>query len=498
MRPAMMWVFKPNVTAEVYMLVAPSSRKPSGFQQLLPVDLPMTESCPQPKPVPAVARRRLSDPRNFSFGLLAALCPPALVDQVLAEHGRRERRCRLLPARLMVYALLLMCMCADLSYAKLVHHLGELSAVGRGWPIPHKSAFARARRRLGWEVMEGLFRALAQPLADVTRDKWADWRGRRVVAIDGTTLELPRNEELERAFGRQRDHEGRGGRQIGPPRARLLTLIECGTRVLLDVAFGPYASGENSLARGLRALVPGMLVLADRGFPSKRLWEAYLKAGVDLLWRVKGDRARRRIRTLCDGTYLVSFGRGTSLTVRVIEYQLRGSDDVYRLITNLLEPNSANALELAELYSQRWESETVAREIKIGQCAAGALRSQTELGVRQEIWSTCVLHLLSRQLAYRAAARVPDRDPDRISFSLSQDAIRRSVGRVLTISRRALNQALEAAVAELSALRNLVTRRARSCPRILYRPTSRYGNRAHCPSPRSAVRPPAQIALCGA
>lgn len=494
----MMWVSKANVTAEVYMLVAPSSRKRSCFQQLLPVDLPTAVSCPEPRPVPAVARRRLGDPRQFSFGLLTALCPPALVDQVLAEQGRQERRCRLLPARLMVYALLLMCICADLSYAKLVHHLGGLSGVGRGWAIPDKSAFARARQRLGWEVMEGLFRALAQPLADVTRDQWCVWRGRRVVALDGTTLELTRNEELERAFGGQRDHARRGGGRIGPPRARLVTLIECGTRALLDVAFGPYDTGENSLARLLRAVSPGMLVLADRGFPSKQLWEAYLKAGADLLWRVKGDLARRHLYTLSDGSYLVRFGRGGALTVRVIEYRLLGSREVYRLLTNLLEPGSANALELARLYSERWESETMTREIKIGQCEAGALRSQTELGVRQEVWSTCVLHLLSRKLAHQAAAQVPDRDPDRISFSLTQDAIRRSVGRLLLISSHALNQALQAAAAELSALRNLVIRRSRSCPRILYRQTSRYGNRAHYPSPRSAIRPPAQIALCGA
>jgi hypothetical protein len=486
-----------NFTAEVSMLVAPSSRKRPCFQQLLPVELPTAVSCPQVKPPPPVARRRRGDPREFSFGLLTALCPPELVDRLLAEHGRQERRCRLLPARLMVYALLLMCLCAELSYAKLVHHLGGLCRVGGSGATPDKSAFAQARRRLGWEVMEGLFRALAQPLGDVSRDQWCGWRGRQVVALDGTTLELTRNQELERAFGGQRDHGCRGGGRIGPPRARLVTLIECGSRALLDVAFGPYDSGENSLARLLRA-VPGMLVLADRGFPSKALWEAYLAAGADLLWRVKGDIARRRIRTLSDGSYLVRFGRGVPLTVRVIEYQLQGSREVYRLLTNLLDPGSASALELAQLYNERWESETLVREIKIGQCEAGALRSQTELGVRQEVWSTCVLHVLSRKLAHEAAAQVPDRDPDRISFSLTQDAIRRSVGRVLVIRGRALKQALQVAMTELSALRNLVFRRSRSCPRILYQQRSRYGNRALYPSPRSLLRPLPQVALCGA
>jgi hypothetical protein len=118
--------------------------------------------------------------------------------------------------------------------------------------------------------------------------------------------------------------------------------------------------------------------------------------------------------------------------------------------------------------------------------------------VRQEVWSTCVLHLLSRKLAHEAAAQVLDGDPDRISFSLTQDAIRRSVGRVLVSSGRALKGALQAAVSELSALRNLVFRRSRSCPRILYQARSRYGNRALYPSPRSVLRPLPQIALCGA
>jgi transposase IS4-like protein/DDE family transposase len=480
------------------MLAAPSSPNWSSFQQLLPVDLPSPVSIAGSVHLPVVGQRRLVDPRGFSFGLLTALCPPALVDRVLTEHGRQERRCRLLPARLMVYALLLMSVSAELSYAKLVNHLGQLAPSGGAWATAHKSAFARARQRLGWEVMEGLFRALAQPLGDVSRDPWCGWRGRRLVALDGTTLELTRNQELEAAFGGQRQPGRRGSCRIGPPRARLVTLIECGTRALLDVALGPYASGENSLARLLRGVTPGMLVLADRGFPSKPLWEAYLKAGADLLWRVKGDIARRRIGALADGSYLVRFGRGEPLTVRVIEYRLEGSREVYRLLTNLLDPGAANALELAQLYHQRWESETLTREIKIGQCDAGRLRSQTELGVRQELWSTLVLHLLSRKLAYQAAAHVPDRDPDRISFSLTQDAIRRSLGRVLVVTRRALQQQLKAAVAELSAIRNLVIRRPRSCPRICYQERSRFGNRAHYQSPRSVLTQPAQIALCRA
>jgi hypothetical protein len=481
------------------MLVAPSSPITPSFQQLLPVDLPMpvrglTGELPASTPGP-----RSSAPREFSFGLLTTFCSPELVDRVVAECGRQERRCRLLPARLVVYALLLMCLSAELGYAKLMHHLAGLAGLSGAWAAPHKTAFVRARQRLGWEVMEHLFRALARPLGEPGRDHACFWRDRRVLALDGTTLELAANPELEQAFGGQMANGGGSSHRVGPPRARLLTLVECGSRALLDVVLGHYDQGENSLARSLvRSLGPGMLLLADRGFPSKPLWKTFTEAGVDLLWRAKRGIGHRRLRYLSDGSYLVRFGKGDPLTVRVIEYRLQGSGQVYRLLTNLLDPLSADALELAHLYSERWEVEILTHELKVRQCAGRALRSQTEVGVRQELWAHCVLHTISRQLVYRAALTIPERDPDRISFSLAQDAIRRSLHHTVLLGRRGLAIALRGAVSELSAVRARLTRRPRSYPRLVYKKISRYGIRTRHPSPGHISRPPLQIALCGA
>jgi len=477
------------------MLVSPSSRiAPFSFQQLLPVELPAVPVSPPSQSPQAPVRSRL-DPRGLSFGLLTAFCPPQLVDRVVSEFNRQEQRCRLLPARLVVYALLLMCLAPELSYEKLMHHLGGL--VG-AWAAPHKSAFVRARQRLGWEVMESLFRTLARPLGDPLRDTFCFWRGRRVLALDGTTLELAATPELEQAFGGQIANDG-SGRRVGPPRARQVSLIECGSRALLDAVLGHYNEGENSLARSLvRSLGPGILLLADRGFPSKPLWKAFTEAGVDLLWRAKQGIGKRRLRYLPDGSYLVHFGNGDPLTVRVIEYRLQGSGQVYRLLTNLLDPVSANAEELARLYSERWEVEILTHELKVRQGAGRALRSQTEIGVRQEFWAHCLLHTINRQLVYQAAITTPDRDPDRISFSLAHDTIRRSLHQVLIVSRHGLALAIRRAISELTAQGVRLTRRPRSYPRIVYKRISRYGNRAHHPSPGPTPRPTLQITLCGA
>ena len=472
------------------MLAPTSSAKSTVFQHFLPISLPEPLEQPVRSSRPGNPGGR-SDPNKFSFGLLTALCPPEVVDSVIDGLGRREQRKRLLPARLVVYALLMMCIYSELAYPKLMHRLGRLAKLSENWLAPDKSAFSRARQRLGWEVMEGLFLALAAPLADATRDHVAFWHGLRVVAIDGTTLELPAKPRLERAFGGQRQGD-LGGERAGPPRVRLLTLVECGTRALLDVAFGPYELGENSLARRLRAIGPGMLVLADRGFASKPLWEAYTAAGADLLWRAKSSVAGKVVRRLPDGSYLARFGTAPALTVRVIEYRISGQRELYRLLTNLLE---ADPLELAQLYHERWECETLTREIKIQQGQHGRLRSQSELGVRQEIWAACIVHLLNRKLAYQAALELPGRDPDRVSFSLVQEVIRSAVGRVSALNRRSLRRLLDRAARELSAARNLITRRLRSCPRVRYRRQTKYPDREPLQQPSSSPRQPVLITL---
>ena len=56
-----------------------------------------------------------------------------------------------------------------------------------------------------------------------------------------------------------------------------------------------------------------------------------------------------------------------AIVVRVIEYALPGLPDSqprYRLMTTLLDPSQAPALELAALYRERWQVEAVFDELK--------------------------------------------------------------------------------------------------------------------------------------
>ena len=108
--------------------------------------------------------------------------PPELVDAVIAQAGRRERRQRLLPARVVVYYVLAMALFSQASYEEVMRQLVEGLSWASGWQssweVPSKAAIFRARQRLGVEPLELLFSAVASPRLAGDEHRW-DVPGRR-------------------------------------------------------------------------------------------------------------------------------------------------------------------------------------------------------------------------------------------------------------------------------------------------------------------------------
>jgi len=321
-----------------------------------------------------------------------------------------------------------------------------------GWQVPAATALTRARRRIGEAPLESLFRRLCSALSP-GRSLWSHVGGLLVVAWDGTTVAAGASAENVAAFGkpgtpkRRPPRPGTGADDgtaadddtAGCPQLRLVTLVACGTRGLLDAAAGPLrgkGTGEQGLARQLLgSLHRGMLLLADRGFYSYGLWTAAAATGADLLWRVSGGMHLPVARELPDGSWLAHVNdpaavqarhgkngmrrrRGSALppdtsplpgiTVRVIEFTVTVATgdgatrtERYRLITTLLDWRRCPAAELAAGYSWRWAIETGFREFKTYLRGPGRrLRGQAPELARQELWAyLCVYQ------AIRAARR---------------------------------------------------------------------------------------------
>lgn len=202
--------------------------------------------------------------------------PPGLIDQVLAECGRVEERCRLLLARVMVYYAMALALFSEGSYGEVMRNLVEgldwQSGWQRPWRVPSQVAITKARTRLGSVPLRALFERVARPLA-TAESEGCFLAGLRLMAIDGSTLDLADTPAIEAQFGRP--GSARGECRAASPQLCVVGLAECGTHAITSVAVGPITRAEGSLAWELwDALGPGMLLLADRGFwdfrPSRR------------------------------------------------------------------------------------------------------------------------------------------------------------------------------------------------------------------------------------
>ena len=282
--------------------------------------------------------------------------------------------------------------------------------------------------------MEKLFGRVAAPLADAeTPGSWL--AGRRLVAVDGTCLDLADTPANDAFFGRPGVAKGE---KSAFPQARVVALAECGTHAMFDAVIGSYTTSEKKLTTGLLdSLEKGMLCLADRGFYSFEAWQKAVKTGADLCWRVTDTLTLESIEDLPDGSYLAEVFHSTKdrkrrhpVTVRVIEYTIadgREPAGPFRLVTTIMDHTEASAIELAAAYAQRWEIESAFDELKTHQRGPRAvLRSKSPELVLQEIWGHLCCHYAIRTLMLDAALEA-GRDPDRISFVAALRISRRSI-----------------------------------------------------------------------
>lgn len=374
--------------------------------------------------------------------MLTRVFPPELVDAVVEEAGRTERRQRLLPARVVVYYVLAMALFSGSSYEEVMRQLVEglawESGWQRSWTVPSKAAIFRARQRLGSEPLELLFGAVAEPLAGEST-RGAFYRGLRLMSLDGTCLDVADTPHNVDEFGRPGSSRRQGGGAF--PQLRLVALSECGTHAITDAAMGGYEkASENALADQLvGSLGPGTLCLADRGFYGFERFQAARKTGAQLVWRARSNMLLPRECTLTDGSYLTRIygsqgdqrAKRDGVQVRVIEYRLDDpgvpqAQQRYRLLSTLLDATAAPANELAALYSERWELEGTLDELKTHQRGPRVvLRSKHPDGVYQEAYGYLCTHYAIRRLMHDAALKA-DLDPDRLSFTRSLRAARRS------------------------------------------------------------------------
>jgi len=361
--------------------------------------------------------------------------PLSTVLDTLAAESVFNQRERDLPHWLMTYYVAAMALYPSSNYVAVAEKLaasykqinGPLSEL----KIPSSGALTMARQRLPWQVIQRLFQTVSVPIT-TEATPGAFYHHLRLQSFDGSTIDLPDSAENGESYGYPSNALGRGAF----PQLRCVTLVENGSRAVIDFEEGPgdKRSSEIKLARPIiERLKSGTLNMADRLFPGKELWDLGISKGAHLLWRVKSDVRLDIDQELPDGSYLSRFcghsdckgkKRKNGTLVRVIAYKIPGKNETFRLITSLLDADAYPAEELARLYPQRWDVETVYKDLKFTLPEGKQIiRSKSPEMVKQEIYGMLLAHRAIRVTMLDAAV-YGNVHPDSISLRRTVEVIK--------------------------------------------------------------------------
>jgi len=210
------------------------------------------------------------------------------------------------------------------------------------------------------------------------------WHGYHVFGIDGSFLQLPRENALRNEFGVR----GRGGMC---PCAGISVLFDVLHGWAVDPAIARADRNEREecvkhvdyLCRELPRIAKNSIVLLDRGYPSQKLLETLQNSGVKFLARCN-SQFLSEINNAPLGDSAVTLKNG--VPVRVIKFKLP-SGELETLVSNLFDlPESL----FPELYALRWGVETAYFRLKKELCVE-KFSGKTANSIRQDFWASIVL-----------------------------------------------------------------------------------------------------------
>jgi len=358
------------------------------------------------------------------------------------------------------------------------------------------SSWADRRARVPWAIFTELLQRVLRPKA-TRRHPDAFWRGWRLVALDGTQFSLTNTPQIVATTRKARTRRGRAAF------AKLWTtvLLEVGLHNPLAAAIGRHDESEWALAQRLLTHLPRRaLLLGDRLYgvaafvgPAQA---ACARTGSHFLLRASRSTTPRVITRLSDGTRRVQIAlRARNSPSRILEWlevrELRvrvgrpgARAHELRLWTSLLDPATAPALELAQLYAQRWEHELYFRELKRQIRKTDVLQSHTVETAAQEIAALILVSALLADERRRAAGgQLPVL---RVSFTKLLELCVKPMWLWADLGRGVLTDRQLTTILRrgYARMRRYLTPppRARSCPRAVRQPIQAWPRLLHAQS----------------
>lgn len=247
----------------------------------------------------------------------------------------------------------------------------DLSAIQRQIPdieFPDVSRQAVSKARKG--ILPDLFKELFDEQVEtvykhVSSSK--NWFGYRVFAVDGSTLEIPLSADTAAEFGAVTSSNNH---DVFWVEGLLSTIYDVFLDLIVDGQIYAKGTGEREPAREhwtrLKELdlAESALLIFDRGYYSKELYEDLVSNGCHVLMRL--NKANKLAKLGDDDlSWIATSADGRPVPYRVVKVPLpqKSKEGNEYLITNITDPSITSSM-LYTLYFERWNIETKYRELK--------------------------------------------------------------------------------------------------------------------------------------
>ncbi len=238
--------------------------------------------------------------------------------------------------------------------------------------IVTKSAITQARKKLKHTAFIEIIKKMNDYFYE--NYNYKTWKGFRLIAIDGSTLTLPKSKKLRSYFGTIKANNGRD--KIEPVTlASISSCFDLLNKITIDTTIEKYKADEREMAiKHMQYLGRNDLIIADRGYPSFPIFKQMEMRNLNFCFRIASNadwKIMKRFANSKKETEIITLFPSyqakkkterydinpVPIKIRLVKVKLNNKE-IEVLATSLLDlekyPNSI----FKKLYALRWGIET--------------------------------------------------------------------------------------------------------------------------------------------
>ena len=284
------------------------------------------------------------------------------------------------------------------------------------FPNISKQAFSKARQNISPEAFKELCRLFVDSFYN-SKKKLNKWHGFNILAVDGTSIQVPDTIECGKYFGVSKNQN-----KTQTAVATASALYDILNDIIIDASITKFKTSERELAKqhldqiNNEKLSKNSIVIFDRGYPSYEMFD-YLDTK-NMLFLMRVPSSFKTVQNIDSNDCILEYKiKRKYRKLRVIKIEL--SNNITEiLVTNIFDENIKYD-EFKELYFLRWGVESKYKELK-SSIQIEEFSGTKPISIEQDFFVSIYLSMVVALIKDEADAAIADEIKDKNLKSMYQ------------------------------------------------------------------------------